>query len=346
MSRSRRSLLITALAGLLVATATTAAADPPADQVVDDSFTANDTTYTFRAVVPATVSEHPAMVVVVHGCQTTAVQQEQSIELDPIARRDGFVVLYVDGSPLDTRQNRCWSGMLNPDGESRDSGDAAAVAGMTRLAADRYGVDPDRIYAVGMSSGAYETALLGGWFPDLYAAIGIHSGAPFAHGALGCLNLYLPTMSPEQLAAQAFSAQGANTRVLPVVDFQGDADTTVPQRCAQDTVEQWRLTDNLALAAHDDPDRIPALPADTHDGVADTPGGHPFTVSTWTLADRDCPVLQAWTIHGMDHFWSGGSPAPDAAPFTDPRGPNAAALAWDFFSRVQRTGDGYRCLPG
>ncbi|MET9489803.1 PHB depolymerase family esterase [Nocardia sp. NPDC006630] len=344
--RGLRLPLLILLTGLCLATSTTAAALPPQEDRTEDAvYVSNGLTYTYRTFAPAQRPEHPALLVMIHGCQTTAAEQQRVNRLDPIAQRAGFVVLYVDGSPLNQIQQQCWSGLLAPGGESRTAGDAAAIAGMTRLAADRYHVDPDRVYALGMSSGAFETALLGGYFPDLYAAIGIHSGAAFGHGGLGCIGSYFPTMTPEQLAAQAFSAQAAHRRVLPVIAFHGDADTTVPVECGRDSVEQWRLTDNMALAAQGIPDRIPQHPAETRDGVADVADGHPFTVQTWNLPHTQCPVLQSWTVHDEGHYWSGGSPDPDLARFTDPRGPNASELAWDFFSRIERTDDGYRCDP-
>ncbi len=320
-----------------------AAAAPPADRTDTGSYTAGGLTYDYRSFVPAALPEAPALLVMVHGCNTTAEQQQQASQLDPIARRAGFVVLYVDGSPLNELQGRCWSGLAAPGNESRTSGDAAAIAGMTRLVADRYHVDSQRIYALGMSSGAFQTAMLGGHFPDLYAAIGLHSGGPFGHGVPGCVGTYLPIAAPEALAARAFSAQGEHRRVLPVIAFHGDADKTVPYECGQEAVEQWRLTNNTTLAAQGVPEPIPATPSNFGEGVAQVAQGHRFTVRTWELPNSPCPVLQSWTVHGEGHFWSGGSPDARSAQFTDPRGPNASELAWEFFSRIDRTENGYHC---
>ncbi|WP_433591711.1 extracellular catalytic domain type 1 short-chain-length polyhydroxyalkanoate depolymerase [Nocardia sp. CA-145437] len=339
-----RLSVIVLLTGLLIATAAPSTAGPDDTGRIDTgTYTSGVLTYGYEAFVPGDLPANPALVVMIHGCKTTAEQQRRANLLDPIARNDGFVVLYVDGSPFHLLQQRCWSGLLAPASESRASGDAAAIAAMTRLAIERYHIDPDRVYALGMSSGAYETTLLGAYFADLFAAIGVHSGAAFDHGALGCVGPYLPTASTEQLAAQAFSAEGRYRRVLPVIGFHGDADLAVPYECGREVIEQWRQTDNLVLAAQEAPQGIPVRPTGSAEGVADRPEGLSYAVESWRQHESDCPTLQLWTIHGMAHYWSGGSADPDAAEFTDARGPNASQAAWDFFSRIHRTDTGFRC---
>lgn len=341
-----RRLMVFVAAGLLVLASGTASGQPPdVDRTDTGSYTSAGLEYTYRTFVPATLAEAPALLVMIHGCKTTAAQQQRANLLDPIARRAGFLVLYVDGSPLHQLQERCWSGLLSPATESRTSGDAAAIAGMTRLAADRYHVDANRVYALGMSSGAFETALLGAYFPDLFAAVGVHSGGGFGHGLPGCFGVYFPTEGTEKLAAQAFSVQGEYRRVVPMIDFHGDADTAVPYECGQQAVEQSRLTNNMTIAAQGLSGEIPANPVRSREGLAEASDGYAYTVRTWEAPARACPVMQAWTIHGMAHYWSGGSAEPDLAEFTDPRGPNASELAWEFFSRIERTRDGYTCRP-
>ena len=52
---------------------------------------------------------------------------------------------------------------------------------------------------------------------------------------------------------------------------------------------------------------------------------------------------QLWTIHGMGHYWSGGSAASASRRYSDPRGPSAAEGSWAFFSHWRLAGRTSSC---
>src|SRR6266496_3120421 len=138
--------------------------------------------YPFTVYVPSglTAGSAAPLVVVLHGCRTTADQMATATQFDVLAERDRFIVLYPDVDGLDASSyGRCWRGIWAPDLEGRGVGDAGAIADMTHLVTRRWHADPGRVYAIGISAGGYETSILGAYYPDLYAAIGIHSGAPY-----------------------------------------------------------------------------------------------------------------------------------------------------------------------
>lgn len=63
----------------------------------------------------------------------------------------------------------------------------------------------------------------------------------------------------------------------------------------------------------------------------EVPGGHSFT----RRLDADASgrvVLEAWSIHGARHAWSGRS---RAGSYTDPQGPDAAQEMMRFFSNIR-----------
>jgi poly(3-hydroxybutyrate) depolymerase len=113
-------------------------------------------------------------------------------------------------------------------------------------------------------------------------------------------------------------------RPVPAVVIHGGADRTVVPVNGDQVVEQW-LTFNR-LAAPDELDGDPRRPSTTS---RDHPaGGNACTRRRWT--DRYGAVVQEYVkVDGLGHAWSGGAPG---GSYTDPRGPAASAVIWDFFT--------------
>ena len=188
---------------------------------------------------------------------------------------------------------------------------------MTRAVIARWHIDRTRIYVIGISAGAFETAIpRRAPYPDLYAAIGIHSGAAYMGGAQGCLVDGESPAGVNTLARSAFTVMGTHARLMPVIVFHGDKDGTIPYRCGRQALAQWLRTDDLILE-HER--RVPLPAAPTGGSHAVVPDGHAYTVDSFEDLSG-CPVAQFWTIHGMGHYWSGGSADPASARYTDPRG--------------------------
>jgi poly(hydroxyalkanoate) depolymerase family esterase len=278
------------------------------------------------------------LVVVLHGCNMTPDQQAAASRYDAIAEQHRFAVLYPDVDAVDAANGHCWKGIWNPGAEGRGHGDAAAIAVMTSAVMTRWHIDRNRVYAIGISAGAFEASILGADYPDLYAAIGIHSGAAYMGGESGCVPGNGSPADTETLARGALAAMGPRARVMPVIVFHGDQDDLIPYHCGQQALAQWLRTDNLVLELA----RRPALPATPTISQATVPGGHAYTVASYP-SGSGCPVAQLWTVHGMGHFWSGGSADPASALFSDPKGPRAAVASWAFFSRWRLSGPAARC---
>jgi poly(hydroxyalkanoate) depolymerase family esterase len=270
------------------------------------------------------------LVVVTHGCETTAAEQEGANLYDRIAERDDFIVAYPDDNDL-VHPIQCWQ-FYNPLNQIPGQGDAASIAAMTRDVIAHYRINTQRVYEIGMSSGALITSDLAADYPDLYAAVGIMAGGPFGNDA--CLSTQDPSVDGinPQLDASvqgAYHAEGVGKRVIPVIVLNGTDDHTVSPVCDQMAVDQWLETDNLVT------DGTTTRPLRTSPSKV-TPGqvlhGHAYTIENYTQP-TGCLIAQHWVIDGMGHFWSGGTSNPAYKSYTDPKGPSASQASWAFFQR-------------
>jgi poly(hydroxyalkanoate) depolymerase family esterase len=194
---------------------------------------------------------------------------------------------------------KCWN-WFNAADQGRDRGEPALIAGIARDVLREHGADPARVFVAGLSAGGAAAAIMGQAYPELFAAIGVHSG--LACGAARDM--------PGAFAAMRQGGATAGGRPVPAIVFHADRDSTVHPRNADQV---------MAQAAG------PGLRATTTQGQV--PGGHAFTRTTH--ADAAGRVLQEqWLVHGGGHAWSGGSAA---GSYTDPRGPDASAEMVRFF---------------
>src|SRR5205085_12356783 len=111
-------------------------------------------------------------VVMVHGCQTTAEQEQRVTLFDQVAERERFVVLYPEADAVGRAQpgplTQCWK-FLDPTTYFRGNGDTAAIADMTRAIMGKRAIDSERVYIVGVSAGGPMASVDAAADSDLYA---------------------------------------------------------------------------------------------------------------------------------------------------------------------------------
>jgi poly(hydroxyalkanoate) depolymerase family esterase len=251
------------------------------------------------------------LIVMLHGCAQSPDDFAAGTRMNVIAEEQKCFVVYPAQSQ-DANPAKCWN-WFRPGDQLRDQGEPSLIAGITRQVMHDYRVDARRVYVAGLSAGAAAAAVLGATYPDLYAAIGMHSG--LACGAANDLSSAFVAMQQGELASASgpedVTALAGDAPAVPTIIFHGDRDTTVHPRNGEHIIAQ----------------SVRATPSRSTVHRGEVPGGHAYTRTVHADA-RGHAFLEHWDIHGAGHAWSGGS---RAGSFTDPRGPDATREMLRFF---------------
>ena len=281
------------------------AAEPPgtalAGQFVERSYTGRAGTRAYKLYIPRGYTGLAApLVVMLHGCTQSPDDLAAGSRMNLLADEATFLVAYPAQASR-ANQSKCWNWFQAAD-QQRDGGEPSLIAGITRQVMADYRVDPGRVYLAGMSAGGAMASVMAATYPDLYAAIGIHSG--LAYGVAHDLRSGLEAMQHGRARPRRPPAPA-----VPTIVFHGDRDTTVHPRNADQILAQVAAT------------------GQTTSGHGQAPGGHAYTRTVCHDA-RGRPIAERWLVHGLGHAWSGGSPH---GSYTDPRGPDASREFLRFF---------------
>ncbi len=297
-------------------------------EVVDRSFTNDAGTRTYQVYIPGSYSidsgDEVPMIVMLHGCTQSPDDFAVGTQMNALAEQYGFVVVYP-AQAANANGSKCWNWFRAED-QRRDSGEPSLIAGITQEVASLYRIDRRRIFVAGLSAGAAMAVILGVTYPELYAAVGAHSGLPYAaaHDVSSAFSVMKSGGAPAGLSSR-FSRPRAPVPgggpAVPTIVFHGDADSTVAARNGAAIVESTiAATDPLNLRTS------------THGGVAS--GGRTYSRTVYADADDDA-IIEHWVLHGAGHAWSGGS---GSGSYTDPSGPDASAEMIRFFYAQKRAG--------
>ena len=279
---------------------------------VGRSYTGRDGTRAYKLYIPSGyVGQEVPLVVMLHGCTQNPDDLATGTRMNLLAEEHTFLVAYPSQAAA-ANSSRCWNWFEAAD-QQRGRGEPSLIAGITCEVVGEYHVAAERIYVAGMSAGGAMAAIMGATYPDLYAAIGIHSG--LAPGAAQDLPSAFAAMRQGQpgTRGQNTPTEGS-TRIVPAILFHGDRDTTVHPSNADHLLAHYRAS-------------MPSVAPQATKRQGRVPGGHAYTCATYHDADGRA-VVERWTVHGLGHAWSGGS-LPGS--YTDPKGPDASAEMVRFF---------------
>lgn len=275
-------------------------------------------TRSYKLYVPAVAGGAQAplpLLVMLHGCGQTSKDFARGTGMNALAEEFGFLVLYPSQA-LDAHHYRCWNWYRRGD-QKRGAGEPALLANMTcQVIADR-NVDPAKVYIAGLSAGAAAALILATEYPDVFAAVGVHSGLPLgaAHDSAS-----VPRAMQSGNPGQRHEVQ------MPTIIFHGDSDKVINPRngrfIALRTLEPYGYLDRTEKRGR-------------------VVGGREFTRTVHRVG-RGRPNIEQWVVHGSGHAWSGGHAA---GSYTDPSGPDASREMVRFFLRHRTTKKRRSMLP-
>lgn len=260
----------------------------------------------YKLYIPPAAPPGPRpLVVMLHGCTQDPDDFAAGTAMNAAAAAAGLYVAYPAQS-RGANPGRCWNWFKHSH-QQRGRGEPALIAGIAEEVIARHPIDRRRVYVAGMSAGGAMAAIMAEAYPDLFAAVGVHSGLP----AGSARDVESAFAAMREGAARSRRPGGPR----PTIVFHGDRDATVHPANGD------RLVD-----AH----------GERHARSDERAGGgrRPATRSLYRDGEGRV-VAEHWRVHGAGHAWSGGRPE---GSYTDPAGPDATAEMLRFF--LERRNDG------
>jgi poly(3-hydroxybutyrate) depolymerase len=292
--RRRRTAAI--LSALLSAAWPAGALEPVAE------FGANPGELDLFVHVPADHAPGGAMVVALHGCTQSAAAFDDETGLVALAEAVPFVLLLPQQREANNPE-RCFNFFRREDNRP-GRGESASIRQMVADGTARFGVDPDRVYVLGLSAGGSMTAVLLANYPEVFHAGAVVAGTPFdcnrpgfwTWGMWWSLRLVMGDAAAASFACGILGsspidrsaadwgdavravAGSAPARWPRVSLWQGAADDVVDPANQRELLEQWTDVHGLDL----EPERREVEGDVVHESHG---GGDTAVVETWRIAD-------------------------------------------------------------
>jgi poly(hydroxyalkanoate) depolymerase family esterase len=290
---------------------------PDGAQFLSRSYACAAGTRNYKLYVPRRVQEKgPALVVMLHGGTQDGEDFAAGTRMNALAEEHGFIVAYPSQCKA-ANASMCWN-WFAPEHQKRGAGEPAIIAGITREIMAAHPIDPDRVFIAGLSAGGAMAAVMAATYPDLYAAVGVHSGLPYqsASDLPSAFAAMRGDAGPLRGIRSRKSRGVANdTPRMRTIVFHGDADNIVHSSNAAEIVGASKIGER---SEH-----------------AETRSADGRTYTRKVIRDQSgAAVVEDWLLHGSGHAWSGGSAE---GSYTDPSGPDASREMLRFF--LETNGD-------
>jgi poly(hydroxyalkanoate) depolymerase family esterase len=244
--------------------------------------------------VPSGMGSAPAgLVVAMHGYTQGVVQAnspssawgfKSTSQWAVLAEKHKFYVIFPDKGT----QAFSWYAFFGTSGIARTDQEPSQIAAMVKDMSAKYAIDPAKVFANGLSAGAYMTTVMLATYPDVFAG-----GSMFEGGAYGCSTSCAalgkkgngwtwPGNHAATLVTGAYPTvwKSASAKKPRLLVFQGDADGAVTPENLADVTQQWKGAVGITSA-----------------GTKSTLKGHEYT--EYTAGGQT--MLATIVMHGIGH---------------------------------------------
>lgn len=302
----------------------TEAPDTAAASFTDGVLSHNDTELRYKLFVPARKPKLPApLLVMLHGCGQSAQDFVASTQMNDIAQASGMVVLYPSQTSS-ANPNKCWN-WFEPAHQLRGSGEPDALSALTLHIMETQSINPQQMFVAGFSAGGAMALILAEQYPELYSAVGVHSGLPTG---VASTNMEAFSMMQGNSLADPQSAEPTDENTdaqhadvhTPLIVFHGSQDRVVSVANAERIIANWLSREATRIVP------VNWTPLSL---AHQTATGHHRMVTTYVdEANPDRTGCEYWQLSEGGHGWSGGS---RGGSYTEQNGPDASTEMVRFF---------------
>jgi polyhydroxybutyrate depolymerase len=253
------------------------------------------------------------LVVVLHGGGGSADVIEETTGFTDLAEREGFIVVYPNGTgELPCRLLTWNSGYIDVWASKHDIDDSGFVAALVERLSELYSIDRDRVFVTGISNGAMMAYRVAAEHSDIFAAVGAVAGSIGGRPAADADEWIIPVPDHPLSVVIFHGMQDSHVRYdggetgSRVRDQRGRIDMSVDEAVGFFVEADWC-------------DPVPEIV---------TLGDGTVTRETWTGGDDGTEVV-LYAISDAGHSWPGGSRWLPGDPPSDQI--SATELLWEFF---------------
>lgn len=317
--------------GIAPANATTPASEgrdatPGKGRFVAGTYASTAGSRRYKVYIPSSYDSQPMpLVVMLHGCTQDPDDFARGTQMNILAEEKGFLVVYPQQDAT-ANASKCWNWFKAMD-QQRGQGEPSIIAGITNEVIEQYGLDRKQVFVAGLSAGGAMAIIMGSTYPDLYKAVGVHSGLPYA-SASDLPSALSAMKGTARRNGAARTGAGAALQAIPIIVFHGDRDATVNPANGTGLIDDFVSRFQAADAS------AGTISTVVEEGKSDA--GQRYSRTSLHVDGR--PVLaEHWLVHGAGHAWAGGSAQ---GSYTDAKGPNASKEMLRFFETQSPTGSG------